>query len=393
MRYSTVISHLDNEGSRAWDVHARAEEERRRGRDVIVLSIGDPDFPTPPGVVDALVTSVREGNTHYGEVDGVRELKCAIAERHARDTGADVTWRNVTVTPGAQGALFGAMMCLAQPGDEVIVPQPCYVTYESVVQASGAALVSVPLQSRRDFQLDVADVAARVTPRTRVIMINTPHNPTGTTLGRQALEELAHLCRVHDLWLVSDEVYSRTLFDGRRHVSPAGVPGTESRCVVINSLSKSHAMTGWRVGWTVAPEEFARHMYNLSLAIHYGLPSFIQAAAIEAVRGDDHEVTAMTRRYQRRRDLMCDCLSACSNLAVVRPQGSCFMMIDVRATGLSSMDFSWRLLEEAGVAVLACESFGQSGAGFVRLSLTASDGDLRRAGERMADFVARLPGG
>ncbi len=393
MRYSTMITRLENEGSRAWDIHARAEEERRRGRDVIVLSIGDPDFPTPPAIVEALVKSVREGNTRYGEVDGARELKRAIAERHARDTGANVTWKNVTVTPGAQGALFGAIMCLAESGDEVVVPQPCYVTYDSVVQASGATLVSVPLRPERAFQLDVDDVAAAVTPRTRVIMINTPHNPTGAALGRDALEGLSRICRAHDLWLVSDEVYSRTVFDGRRHVSAAAIPGMESRCVVIDSLSKSHAMTGWRVGWTVAPEDFARHMYNLSLAIHYGLPPFVQAAAVDAVRGDDREVAAMTRCYQTRLDLMCDCLASCGNLVVIRPQGSCFMMIDVRATGLSSMDFSWRLLEEAGVAVLACESFGSAGAGFVRLSLTACDEDLRRAAERIADFVATLPGG
>ena len=392
MRYSATIARLENEGSRAWDIHVRAQEERRRGRDVILLSIGDPDFPTPPGIVDALVESVTQGNTHYGDVDGARELRCAIADRHARETGTDVGWENVTVTPGAQGALFGAIMCLAQPGDEVVVPQPCYVTYDSVVQASGATLVSVPLRPERSFHLDADDVAAAITPRTRAIMINTPHNPTGAALGRDELEGLAHLCRVHDLWLVSDEVYSRTLFDGRRHVSPWSLPDMASRCVVIGSLSKSHAMTGWRVGWTVAPAAFARHMYNLALAIHYGLPSFIQAAAVEAVRGDYHEVGEMTRRYQTRLDLMCDCLASCGNLAVVRPQGACFMMIDVRATGLSSMDFSWRLLEEAGVAVLACESFGSAGAGFVRLSLTASDDDLRVAGARIAGFAATLPG-
>ena len=393
MRYSGTIARLENEGSRAWDIHARALEEHRRGRDVILLSIGDPDFPTPPGIVDALVESVSRGDTHYGDVDGAGELRRAIAERHTSDTGTDVTWENVTVTPGAQGALFGAIMCLAQSGDEVVVPQPCYVTYDSVVQASGATLVSIPLRPERAFHLDPDDVAAAITPRTRAVLINTPHNPTGAALGRDELEGLAHLCRTHDLWLVSDEVYSRTLFDGRRHVSPSSLPDMASRCVVINSLSKSHAMTGWRVGWTVAPVAFARHMYNLSLAIHYGLPTFIQTAAIEAVRGEYQEVGQMTRCYQRRLDVMCESLAASGNLAVVRPQGACFLMIDVRPTGLSSMDFSWKLLEEAGVAVLACESFGPSAAGFVRLSLTASDDDLRRAGARIAGFAATLPGG
>ena len=393
MRYAATVARLENEGSRAWDIHYRAGDYLGEGRDVVILSIGDPDFPTPAGITRAMVESLNRGDTHYGTVDGAPELKCAIAAWYSRRSGREVSGENITVTPGAQGALFGAIMCLAEAGDEVVVPQPVYVTYDSVVQASGATLVSIPLRPERKFHLDPDDVAAAITGTTRVILINTPHNPTGAAYRLEDLEALAELCVANDLWLVCDEVYSRTLFDGRRHVSPSCLPGMAERTIVVDSLSKSHAMTGWRVGWTVGPAEFARHMYNLSLAFHYGLPTFIQSAAVEAFTGSFPEVEEMARRYEARRNLVCDILAKAPNLGVVRPEGSCFMMVDVRATGLSSMEFSERLLEEAGVSALACESFGEGGAGFIRLSLTAPEEDLSKAAQRIVRFAGLHSGG
>ncbi len=392
MRYSPTVARLENEGSRAWEIHARALELAARGRDIVVLSIGDPDFPTPDGIRRAAFDSLARGETHYGAVDGAADLREAIAAWYSRRSGREVTAGNITVTPGAQGGLFGAVMCLAGAGDEVIVPQPVYVTYDSVVQASGATPVAVPLRPERGFRLDARDIARAVTAKTRVVMINTPHNPTGAVCPLEDLEALARICIARDLWVVSDEVYSRTLFDGRRHHSPSCLPGMAERTIVVDSLSKSHAMTGWRVGWTVGPAGFATHMYNLSLAIHYGLPAFIQSAAVEAFTRDFPEVEEMTRRYEARRDLVCAMLGDAPGLAVVRPEGSCFMMIDVRATGLSSLDFSSRLLEEAGVALLDCAGFGEGGAGFVRLSLTAADADLVKAAQRIVRFAGELQG-
>ena len=390
MRYASIVDRLANDGARAWEVHGRAMRYLREGRDVVVLSIGDPDFDTPERIQEAMIARLREGDTHYGWIDGGPELKDAIAAYHARHTGQAVGRENVSMTLGAQGGLYGAVMCTAGPGDEVIVPQPVYVTYESVVAASGATLVSAPLRPERDFHLDPADIAAAVTPATRAVMINTPHNPTGAAYQRHDLMALAEICRDHDLWLISDEVYSRTLFDGRKHVCPAALPGMAERTIVVDSLSKSHAMTGWRVGWTIGPADFTHHMYHLGLAMHYGPPTFIQSSVAVAFSDDFPEVEAMRMAYERRRDIVCDGLAGARGLRVIKPEGSCFMMVDVRDTGLASQEFSNRLLEEAGVSLLAGEGFGPGGSGFVRFSLTASDERIAEACRRTARFAAGL---
>lgn len=390
MRYTAIVDRLANEGARAWDIHARALTYRACGRDVIVLSIGDPDFDTPRTIADAIIERVRDGDTHYGSIDGGPDLKVAIAAYRRRHSGQRVGPENISVTLGAQGGLYAAAMCVAQRGDEVIVLQPVYVTYESVVRATGARLVDVPLRAERDFHLDAADVEAAVTPATRAVMINTPHNPTGAAYGRADLLALAEVCRSHDLWLISDEVYSRTLFDGRKHVSPALLPGMAERTIVVDSLSKSHAMTGWRVGWTVGPEAFTRHMYNLGLAMHYGPPTFIQDSVAAAFADDFPEIDAMRACYEARRDRVCAALAGISRLRVIKPEGACFVMLDIRASGLSSEDYTHRLLEEAGVSLLAGEGFGPAGAGFVRLSLTVSDADLAEAVRRIDRFTQAL---
>ena len=390
MRYAAIVDRLANEGARAWAIHARALRYRESGRDVVVLSIGDPDFDTPRAIADAMVERARGGDTHYSDVDGGPALKTAIAAYRRRHAGQPAGPENISVTLGAQGALYSAAMCVAQAGDEVIVPRPAYVTYESVVRATGARPVDVPLRAGRDFHLDAADVEAAVTSATRAVLINTPHNPTGAAYRRGDLDALAQVCRAHDLWLISDEVYGRTLFDGRAHVSPATLPGMAERTIVVDSLSKSHAMTGWRVGWTVGPEAFTRHMYHLGLALHYGLPTFIQSSVVAAFADDFPEIDAMRARYEARRDRVCEALAGNPRLRVVRPEGSCFMMLDVRPSGLASQDFCHRLLEEAGVSLLAGEGFGAAAAGFVRLSLTATDADLAEAVRRIERFTRGL---
>ena len=390
MRYASIVDRLANEGARAWDIHARALAYRAQGRDTIVLSIGDPDFETPRAITDAMVERVQSGDTHYSWIDGSPELKAAIAAYRRRHSGQRVGPENIAVTLGGQGGLYGAAMCVAQRGDEVIVPRPAYVTYESVVRATGAALIDVPLRAERDFHLDAGDVEAAVTPATRAVLINTPHNPTGAAYRRADLLALAEVCKAHDLWLICDEVYGRTLFDGRTHVSPATLPGMAERTVVVDSLSKSHAMTGWRVGWTVGPEAFTRHMYHVGLAVHYGLPTFFQSSMAVAFANEFPETAAMRASYEARRDLVCEALAANARIRAIRPEGGCFMMLDVRACGLSSEDFAQRLLEEAGVSLLAGEGFGAAGAGFVRLSLTASEAALAEAARRIERFTREL---
>jgi arginine:pyruvate transaminase len=391
MRYADFVHRLENEGSRAWEIHGAAWERRRQGHDVIMLSIGDPDFDTPKGVIEATTEALLAGHTHYSWVEGSPELRQAIAGWHRRVNGVAVDPDRVVATQGAQGALYSAMVCLTGPGDEVIVPEPMYVTYEAVIGAAGAAMVRVPLRGARQFHLDPADVERAVTPRTRAILINTPHNPTGAVLTRAEIEALGAICRKHDLWLVSDEVYA-TLTYGVAHVSPATVPELADRTVVIGSLSKSHAMCGWRVGWVIGPVELARHLYNLSLAMHYGLPTFIQDAATAALARDHDEVASMQETFRARRDMVVQRVRAMSGLDCVRPDGSIYVMVDVRGTGLSSQAFAWRLLEEADVAALPADGFGPSGAGYLRWSLTVPTDRLSEACDRLETFVRALGG-
>ena len=282
MRYATRVEGLGGAEAAAWDIHAAALERRARGQDVILLSVGDPDFPTPAPIVEAAKASLERGRTRYAEVAGAAALRAAIAAHHERLTGQRVTPGQVAVLAGAQSALFAACQCLLDPSDAVLVPEPMYVTYPATVAAAGGRLVRVPLVPERGFRLDLDRLASSVDPTVRAILVNSPNNPTGAAMTRPELEAVAELCRRHDLWLISDEVYASLLYEGE-HLPPAALPGMAERTVTVSSLSKSHAMTGWRVGWLVGPPELARHAVKLSLCMLYGLPAFVQDAATAAL--------------------------------------------------------------------------------------------------------------
>jgi aspartate/methionine/tyrosine aminotransferase len=292
---------------------------------------------------------------------------------------------------GAQCGLFASALCLLAPGDEVIVPEPMYVTYEATLQAPGAKIVSVPQRAENDFHLDAEEVARAITPRTRAIYFATPCNPTGAMMTRAALERIAQLAIRHDLWVVSDEVYA-TLTFGKEHVSIAGLPGMADRTVTVSSLSKSHAMTGWRMGWIVGPKVLIDHVHNLSMAMLYGLPTFLQRGAVVALEQDLAEVEIMRRTYQRRRDAAVARLNRVAGLKCHLPDAGMFMMLDVRGTGLGSGDFAEKLYDATGVAVLDATAFGRSAAGHVRVSFVADDKSLEEACRRISAFVRDLPG-
>ena len=329
MRYASRVAGLAGAEAAAWDIHHLALERRARGEDIILLSVGDPDLPTPTPIVGRAKASLDAGRTHYADVTGQADLRAAIAASHRRRSGLAVDPAQVVVLAGAQSALFAACQCVLEPGDEVIVPEPMYVTYPATVAAAGASLVRVPLRAERGFHLDLEALAAAVTPRTRAILLNSPHNPTGAVMTRHELEVVAQLCRRHDLWLISDEVYASLVFEGE-HVVPAGLPGMAERTVTICSLSKSHAMTGWRLGWLIGPTDLARHVGLLALCMLYGSPAFIQDAAVEALTHEHGEVAAMHERYRRRRDAVCRRLAGLPGLACTRPKGGMFVMLDVR---------------------------------------------------------------
>jgi len=373
----------------AWAVHGRAARRAAAGEDVILLSIGDPDFETPPPVVAAAFASIREGRTHYSPAAGERSLREAAARYHRRLSGQEVGANNVLVVPGAQCGLFCGILCVAGPGEEVLVPEPMYVTYETVIAASGATLVPVPLRPENDFHLDPSDLEAAVTPRTRAVLLNTPHNPTGAVLTAETLAAVGELAERRDLWVVSDEVYARMTFE-RPHVSAASTPAATERVVTVSSLSKSHAMTGWRIGWVVVPDALAPHVEMLLGCMLYGSPPFIQDAAVAALEESEASVEHMRAAYRRRRDLACERLARAPGLAIHRPEGGMFVMLDVRPTGLSGIEFADRLLDAERVSVLPGEGFGDNAAGHVRVSFAVELERLIEACTRIVRFCHRL---
>jgi arginine:pyruvate transaminase len=389
MRFSTFTERLAGEGASAWDLHVEAMTAKRAGRDVIVLSIGDPEFNSPQAIIDSAVAGLRSGDTHYADVLGLPRTREAVAAQHSRLTGQLVGPENVAIMTGAQGGLFAAAMCILEPGSEAVVLEPMYVTYEATIQAAGAKLVRVPLAAETGFRLDLPALEKAITPKTRAIFFATPNNPTGAVLNRAELEGIAALARKHDLWVVADEVYSTIVFDGE-HVSICGLAGMAERSITINSLSKSHAMTGWRAGWLVGPKELIRHVGNLGLTNQYGLPPFIQNAQALALESHVPEVAEMREAYRRRRDLVMAALSQLPGIVCRKPAAGMFMLADVRGTGLTAGDYAWRLFHETGVAVLDATAFGKAAAGHLRISFAMDEATLAEACKRIAAFTHGL---
>ncbi|MEN5093895.1 aminotransferase class I/II-fold pyridoxal phosphate-dependent enzyme [Pseudomonas protegens] len=389
MRYSALTQRIVGEGSAAWNIHYRALALREQGRDVLLLTIGDPDFDTPKPVVQAAIDSLLAGDTHYSDVRGNLALRSCIARRHHQRSGQIVDAEHVVVLPGAQCAVFSVAQCLLNPGDEVLVAEPMYVTYEGVFGACGARIVPVPVRAEQGFRVDPREMAARITPRTRAMLLNSPNNPSGASLSLDDWQALARLCFAHDLWLISDEVYCDLLYEGQ-HLSPGSLPRMGERTATINSLSKSHAMSGWRVGWVIAPPALVGHLSNLALCMLYGLPDFVQNAAVVALDRDLPELAQMRDEYRRRRDLVCTLLGQCPGLTPICPDGGMFVMVDIRCTGLDAQAFADCLLEGYGVSVLAGEAFGPSAAGHIRIGLVLDCERLAEACRRIARCTGEL---
>ena len=389
MKYASIVDRLDTAAAYAWAIHDKARKRRNSGEDIILLSIGDPDFDTPPAIADAAIESLRAGRTHYGAFAGEPALRQAIADRHAALTGQAVSLDQVVICPGAQNALYATALCLVEPGDEVLVPEPRYVTYDSVIDAAGATRIDVPLDVERGFHLDPAKLEVAVTDRTRMILLNTPHNPTGMVMTREELEGVAEVALRHDLWVVCDEVYADLTFDVP-HISVCSLPQIADRSVSLGSLSKSHAMQGWRIGWIVAPPDLAKHVVNLVKPMHYGLSPFLQDAAVVALTQSHLETADMQRQYRQRRDLVCSRINAMPGLSCSWPEGSMFLLVDVRATGLDGESFAWGLLDHGGVSLLPGTGFGASVTGHVRFSLTMPVAVLEDACNRIEGYARSL---
>lgn len=390
MKYAARVDRFAGEGAEAWAIHMDGLERRAKGEDVILLTVGDTDTNTPAGVIQTAADAMHRGDTKYTPIVGFESLREAVAKRSAAKLGVAVEPWQVVITAGAQGGLYATAQCLFEPGDEVLALEPMYVTYEAVVRSTGAELVHAPCPAELGFHPDLKALAELITPKTKAILFATPNNPTGAVLSRSDLEGIAALCQKHDLWCISDEVYGDIVYEGA-HLSPLSLPGMAERTVVISSLSKSHAMTGWRIGWAIVPDrDFADHLFNLLLCSLYGLPGFSQRAAISALTQDFPELGGMMATYRDRRARLSARLRALPGLDCHAPEGGMFLLIDVRGSGLSAQAFAERLLAETGVALLPADAFGASAKGHLRLSLGTADARLDEAVGRIERFASTL---
>ena len=372
----------------AFEVSARARALAATGKDIVFLQIGEPDFDTPANVREAAKRALDEGLTHYPPYPGLPELRIAIAEDTTARRGFEAKPENVFVTVGGKGVMVYAIMALVDPGDEVIVPDPGYPIYESITRFVGGTPVPIPIRQSNDFRLDVDELAALITPRTKLIVINSPANPTGGVLTRGDIERIAELAQRHDLVVLSDEIYARILYDGAEHVSIASLDGMADRTITLDGFSKTYAMTGWRMGYAVVPDWLVKPFGQLIINTISGVTAFAQAGGIEALRGPQAEVDAMVTEFRARRDLIVDGLNEIPGFDCLRPQGAFYVFPDISETGLSGAELADKLLYEAGVCVLAGTAFGGIGSNHIRVSYANSRENLTEALRRIRSFVA-----
>ena len=387
MKFSLLVNRIGGEGAATWLTHYEAVAARERGEDVIILSVGDPDLETPAPVVERAIAQLRGGDTHYVAAAGRLALRQAIARAHTARCGQAVGADNVVFVAGAQNALFVTSLCLAGPGDEVVTFEPLYPTYPATIEVSGARLVRAP--PTRELRPDVDALAALITPRTRAILWASPNNPSGIVLHETELAAIAELARRHDLWLVVDEVYAGLAPGGRVPSLGARLP---ERVVTLGSLSKSHAMTGWRAGWLIGPRELTVNAENLAMCMLFGMPGFIQEAAVTALAIAPEAEARMRAYCAARQQRLAQGIRGIGALRALEPEAGMFMLIDVTASGLSGAQFARALYASQRVSVMDGAAFGQAAAHCVRVCFATEEDTLDAACARLRRFCeAQLP--
>ena len=388
MKLSHRITHLTPNGSDGWEVFYRARQMIAAGEEVVELTIGEHDIGTDQVILDAMHRAATGGHTGYAMVPGIRSLRDVVARRIEERTNVPTTYENILITPGGQAALFAAHIAACDEGDTALFIDPYYATYPGTIRGVGARPVAIPTRAENAFFPRPEDIAPHAA-KASSLLINTPNNPTGTVYPRQTLEGISEICRTHDLWLISDEVYDTQIWEGT-HLSPRALPGMAERTLVVGSLSKSHAMTGSRVGWICGPRDAISHLINLATHTTYGVPGYIQDAAEFAIhQGPDLEAK-IAEPFRRRRALAQAILARYNAVAAIPSQGAMYLMLDIRATGLSGVDFANRLLETHKIAVMPGESFGSAATGHIRVALTVDDARLADALETLCSFSMRL---
>jgi aspartate/methionine/tyrosine aminotransferase len=388
VRVATRMTTIGTES--AFEVAARARALEAEGRSIVHLEIGEPDFDTPANVRAAAKQALDEGATHYAPFPGIPTLREAIAADATARKGFPVTPDRVFVTVGGKGVMLYAILGIVDPGDEVIVPDPGYPIYESLVRFVGGTPVAIPIRMANDFRLDVDELASLITPRTRMLVVNSPANPTGGVLTRTDLERIAELAIRHDLAVLADEIYSRILYDGTEHVSIASLPGMAERTIVLDGFSKTYAMTGWRLGYAIVPPTLVQTYSQLIINTISCAPTFAQLGAVEALTGPQGDVDAMVVEFRARRDLVVDGLNAIAGVSCLRPTGAFYAFPDIAGTGLTGADLAERLLHDAGVCVLAGTAFGGVGTDHIRISYANSRENLSLALDRIRGLVESL---
>ncbi len=386
IKFAERMTRLGTEG--AFEVLARARKLEAEGKKIVHLEIGEPDFATPDNIVEAGISALQNGYTHYTPAGGIKEVREAVAAFVSRMLKCEVDGSEVVLVPGSKNVLLFTLLATVEPGDEVIMPDPGYPAYHSQVNFIGAVPRLVTLREETGFRMDLDELRSLISPKTRMIIINTPHNPTGGVLTEEDIKTVCEIALEHDLMVVSDEIYSQLVY-GFNHVSPMSQPGMRERTVLMDGLSKSYAMTGWRLGYAVAPKELAVKLEQLMINSSSCAAGFTQMAAIEALSmpESEHAVNRMVKVFEHRRNLVVDGLNEIPGVRCKLPQGAFYAFPNIEGTDFNERDLASRLLNEAGVAVLPGTAFGEAGKGFIRLAYTQSEDELKLGLDRIREFV------
>jgi len=390
MKLATRMSRLGTET--AFKVLLKARALEAQGREIIHLEIGEPDFDTPSNIVETAIKALREGQTHYTPSAGIPQLREAIAEEISNTRGIEVHPDQVVVTPGAKPIMFFTILALCEEGDEVIYPNPGFPIYESMINFTGATPVPIPLLMEKDFRFDIEEFRSLASPRTKMIILNSPHNPTGGVLTKEDLEAIAEVAIENDAIVLSDEIYNRILYEGE-FTSIAQFPGMQERTIILDGFSKTYAMTGWRLGYGVMPQWLAEQIATLMVNSNSCTAAFTQWAGIEALRGPQDEPRKMVEAFRQRRDIIVEGLNRIPGFRCLKPKGAFYVFPNIEGTGMSSQEMEDFLLNEAGVACLAGTSFGKYGEGFIRLSYANSVENIKKALERIGEAITKMQKG
>jgi aspartate aminotransferase len=385
MRYAERVNRLGTET--AFEVMVRAQALEATGKKVIHLEIGEPDFDTPRYIRKAAADALEAGFTHYGPSAGLPEFRRLIAEQWSRDRNIPCDADNVVVTPGAKPIMFFAMLALLEEGDEVLYPSPGFPIYESVANFLNARTIPLVLREQNGFDLDIKDLASKITSRTRLLVLNSPHNPTGAVMKPETVEAIAALARRHDFSILADEIYAKILYEGR-HLSIASLPGMAERTIVLDGFSKTYAMTGWRLGFGIMEKQLAKHVARLMTNSNSCTATFVQKAGHAALAGPQTDVLAMHEEFRTRRDIIVAGLNTLPGVTCFKPQGAFYAFPNITGTGIKSAELAKLMLEEAGVACLSGTAFGAAGEGYLRFAYANSAENLRTALTWMGEFLS-----